>query len=122
LWLEFNAELQHFSESCVECLVLDNSPLVCTTNQYHQIYLATHCLPYIRPPELTSLHTTLKQCLSKQWPTPNIQIRFYIKAKVTQVSTPQADEISENKKLSLMDNMLKENRDDVLHLTPYYTD
>jgi hypothetical protein len=41
-------------------LPLDSSPLQLTTNQHHQIYLTTHCLPYIRPPELAALHTHLE--------------------------------------------------------------
>jgi hypothetical protein len=33
---------------------VDSEPFLCSTNQYHQIYLATHCLPSIKLPELAS--------------------------------------------------------------------
>jgi hypothetical protein len=38
-----------------------------STNQHHQIYLATHYLPYIRLPELTLLHIHLRNWGSCQY-------------------------------------------------------
>jgi hypothetical protein len=43
----------------ISFLLLDSSPLFCSTNQHREIQLATYCLPYVRPPKTPNHYTHL---------------------------------------------------------------